>query len=50
MLQEGTWQKLTEKGDMVYLCAITDTARLNFETLRSMFHFIRVDWKTGETE
>ena len=50
MLQEGVWQKLTEKGDMVYLCAIADRTRLNFETLRSMFHFIRVDWKTGETE
>lgn len=50
MLQEGVWQKLTEKGDMVYLCAISDPTRLNFETLRSMFHFIRVDWKTGETE
>ena len=50
MLQEGSWQKLTEKGDQIYLCAIADTTQLDFETLQSMFHFIRVDWKTGETE
>ncbi|MGM9524165.1 MAG: hypothetical protein ACI3VU_07110 [Faecousia sp.] len=50
MLQEGSWQKLTEKGDQIYLCAIADTTRLDFETLQRMFHFIRVDWKTGETE
>lgn len=50
MLREGNWMKLTEKGDQIYLCAIADTARLDFKQLQSMFHFIRVDWKTGETE
>lgn len=52
MLQEGTWQKLTEKGDLVYLCEIPAAAAetLDFPTLQAMFHFIRVDWKTGETE
>lgn len=52
MLRVGTWQRLAEKGDVVYLCAISQEAEklLDFKTLQGMFHFIRVDWKTGETE
>ena len=53
LLEQSGWQKLTEKGDMVYLCSLGDGAAdigFNFEALQRMFRFIRVDWKTGETD
>lgn len=47
------WKKLAENGNTVYLCGMEQGAAaegLTVETLQTMFHFIRVDWKTGETE
>lgn len=51
--ERNGWQTLAVKGDTTYLCLMgEDAARsgVTFESLQSMFHFIRVDWDTGETE
>ena len=49
---EITWQNLTEKGEITYFAQLGPGARdreLSMEDLRQMFHFIHVDWNTGET-
>ncbi len=43
------WEKLAEKGDSLYLCRVSQS-EITAERLRTMFHFIQVDWNTGETE
>ena len=48
-LEENGWEKLTEKGDVLYACRLGDGG-VTIEELRAMFDFIRVDWNTGETE
>lgn len=51
--EQQNWINLAEKGDLVYFCCMEEGAAgegLTVEILQSMFHFIRVDWKTGETE
>ncbi len=48
-LEENGWEKLTEKGDVLYACRLGDGG-VTIEELRTMFDFIRVDWNTGETE
>ena len=45
---EKGWEKLTEKGEMLYVCAMGEGG-LSIEDVRDMFHLIRVDWNTGET-
>lgn len=48
-MEESGWEKLTEKGDVLYACRLGNQG-VTIEELRSMFHFIRIDWNTGETE
>lgn len=45
---EKGWQKLTEKGEVLYVCAMGE-GDVSFEQVRAMFHLIRIDWNTGET-
>lgn len=51
-VRDADWTTLTQKGDVIYAFRI-GTANvasvLNDDTIRGMFHFIHVDWKTGET-
>lgn len=45
------WFLLAEKGETAYAAAFGDCAwaqKLTQEDIRSMFHFIQVDWNTGE--
>ena len=46
--QESDWEVLTEKGEVLYVCHVEEGS-LSLEILREMFHFIQVDWNTGET-
>ena len=42
---------LAEKGETVYAASLGDcewAGELTQEDLRAMFHFIQVDWNTGE--
>ena len=52
IVQDAKWSVLTQKGDVIYACHI-ETAGvsngLSVDSLREMFRFIHVDWKTGET-
>lgn len=50
LLLENGWQELRRKGDVTYFCRIEDGVNLSCEELQEMFHFIRVDWNTGETD
>ena len=46
------WQKLTSKGEISYFAELGPGAQekgLDIEKLRELFHFIHVDWNTGET-
>ena len=46
------WQKLTYKGEISYFAQLgpeAQTKGLTIEKLRELFHFIHVDWNTGET-
>ena len=46
--QDPAWEKLNAKGEISYFCRVLDPS-LDAEQLRERFHFIRVDWNTGET-
>ena len=51
-MREGNWLTLTQKGDVIYACQIGKAGlarELSADSIREMFHFIHVDWKTGET-
>lgn len=48
-LAENGWDVLTTKGDVIYAFSMEGTG-VSKDALRQMFHFIRVDWDTGETE
>lgn len=51
-VEERSWEKLTEKGEITYYAQLGPGAQdheLSMEDLRQMFHFIHVDWNTGET-
>lgn len=43
------WTVLAAKGDTVYAILSEDNALTDAET-QELFHFIHVDWKTGETD
>lgn len=43
------WTVLAAKGDTVYAILSEDNALTDAET-QELFHFIQVDWKTGETD
>lgn len=46
------WTQLIQKGEITYACQLGEAAQryhLDIATLRTMFHFIQVDWNTGET-
>lgn len=43
------WTVLAAKGDTVYAAKVEGTALTEEET-KDLFHFIQVDWKTGETD
>lgn len=47
--KEKGWQRLTEKGEVLYVCQLAEGGP-TLDELREMFHFIRIDWNTGETE
>lgn len=47
-LEQSNWERLTEKGEVLYVCCV-EGENLTTETLQEMFHFIQVDWNTGET-
>lgn len=47
-LEADGWKVLETKGDTAYLCLVSGGFDLNRVT--EMFHLIRVDWNTGETE
>ncbi len=48
-MENAGWERLAEKGEVLYACKIS-TDQLSLEQLQAMFHFIRIDWNTGETE
>ena len=51
-VQEAGWSLLMQKGDVIYACRVDAGGRslgLSVDTIRNMFRFIHVDWKTGET-
>lgn len=51
-IAEEGWTQLQQKGGITYAFRLGSAAErfdLDEATLRSMFHLIRVDWKTGET-
>lgn len=51
-VQEAGWSLLMQKGDVFYACRVDAGGRslgLTVDTIRNMFRFIHVDWKTGET-
>lgn len=51
-IRQENWTTLMQKGDIIYACHIGDSGiqrGLTYDKLRDMFHFIQVDWKTGET-
>lgn len=52
VISSNGWQKMAQKGETAYACLLGESAAdydLSVETLREMFRFIQVDWKTGET-
>ena len=52
IVQDAKWSVLTQKGDVIYACRVDAGGRslgLSVDTIRNMFRFIHVDWKTGET-
>ena len=46
--QEQGWIKINAKGEISYFCLIEDIM-LPLEDVTDSFHFIRIDWNTGET-
>ncbi|MBE6985223.1 MAG: hypothetical protein E7434_06415 [Ruminococcaceae bacterium] len=51
-VEEEEWIQLVKKGEFSYSCALGEAARLysiDEAAVRAMFHFIRIDWNTGET-
>ncbi|MBQ6430465.1 MAG: hypothetical protein IJJ99_01120 [Oscillospiraceae bacterium] len=46
---ESGWTELAVKGDTVYAVRIENGALTDTEA-KDLFHFIQVDWKTGETD
>lgn len=51
-IRQEEWLTLAQKGDVIYACRFGDAAAkysITLEKLQSLFRFIRVDWKTGET-
>ena len=52
VVQEAQWSILTQKGDTIYACYVEPGGvrnTLSVESVREMFRFVHVDWKTGET-
>lgn len=52
IVQDAKWSVLMQKGDVFYACRVDAGGRgrgLSVDTVRNMFRFIHVDWKTGET-
>lgn len=52
VVQQANWSVLTQKGDMIYACRLEAAGvgkGLSIDSIREMFRFIHVDWKTGET-
>lgn len=45
---DDSWIKLHSKGEISYFCCITDSS-IPLQDIKDSFHFIRVDWNTGET-
>lgn len=43
------WYTLAQKGETTYACRFDKEAGLSLTILKELFHFIRVDWNTGET-
>ena len=44
------WQVLTQKGETVYVCRLARRAvalGITADAIRTQFHFIQNDWKTG---
>ncbi|MBR4308778.1 MAG: hypothetical protein IKT58_04190 [Oscillospiraceae bacterium] len=48
-MEDHGMELLTQKGDITYGCRYEKNRNLTLQDLREMFHFIRVDWNTGET-
>ncbi len=48
-MQENNWMLLAKKGDITYACRMDEASGLTQQWLRELFHFIQVDWNTGET-
>ena len=45
------WQVLTQKGETVYVCRLARRAvalGITADAIRTQFHFIQNDWKTGD--
>ena len=45
------WQVLTQKGETVYVCRLARRAvalGITTDAIRTQFHFIQNDWKTGD--
>lgn len=42
------WIRINTKGEISYFCCITDSS-IPLQDIKDSFHFIRVDWNTGET-
>ena len=52
LARSAGWTTLAQKGDVLYVCRLGEAAEehgLDYETVRSLFHFIHIDWNTGET-
>ena len=45
---DAQWIKINSKGEISYFCCITDSS-IPLQDIKDSFHFIRVDWNTGET-
>ena len=45
---DGSWIKFHSKGEISYFCCIMDSS-IPLQDIKDSFHFIRVDWNTGET-
>ena len=45
---DPNWEKINTKGEISYFCYISDGS-ITLQDMKDRFHFIRVDWNTGET-
>ena len=46
------WLQLVKKGELTYYCSLGEAAaqyHVDEAFVRGIFHFIRIDWNTGET-